>query len=145
MKQIYPYNKAQLLKRIHKKWTFKTAPSRHDIPLPIYHVETQKRCISIPLEVLSVEEYPMINQILRKLSKEIYLKDSQDDMFILNTYELDVFDEVNAMYFDLYFDWVFCLSGISTETGVALVFGGDRLVNQIEAMFKHKKEYISVH
>ncbi len=145
MNQIYPYNKEQLLRHIHKIWTFKTAPSKHDIPLPLYHVNSKKRCISIPLEILSMEEYVKINEILRTLSKDVYLKDDQENMYAVKTYDLDVFDEVNAMYFDFDFDWVFCLSGIASDTGVALIFGGDKLIKSIEHSFKDKRTYISLY
>ena len=144
MNAIYQYNKIQVLRQIHEKWLFKISPLTHDIPLPILEKSTGIRTLSIPLEALTMEEVNQLRQVLRTLSKEVYLKDNHGDMFLLNTKDLDIFEEINALWIDVHLNWVVAVSIMVSETGVSLTFGGDKLVRHIEHLFRHKKSWISI-
>jgi len=144
MNAIYQYNKIQILKRIHEKWKFKTSPLTHDIPLPAIDKETGERTLSIPLEALTMDEVDQLRQVLRTLSDNVYLKDNQGDMFLIPTDELDIFEEINAIWIDTHLNWVVGVAIMVAENGVSITFGGEALVKQIEKIFHYKNEWISI-
>ncbi len=141
MKTINHYNKSQLLNRIQEQWNFKSSPLIHDIPLPLNEVLTQKKTITIPLENLSTEDTYQINHILRKESKHIYFKDAENQLFLSHANDVDVFEEVNAVFFDVHLNWIVCSSIVLLGEGITLTFGGEQLISRLEQTFKDKKEW----
>lgn len=141
MKAINHYNKSQLLTRIQTQWNFRTSPLIHDIPLPLTEAITNVKTITIPLEILTTEDTYQINHILRSQSKQMYFKDAESQLFIGHANDIDIFEEVNAVFFDIHFKWIVCSSIVLLGEGITITFGGEKLIALLKQNFKDKIEW----
>jgi len=145
MKTVNHYNHNQLLNQMQSKWKFRIAPLAHDIPIPIYEVLTEVGTITIPLETLTPEETYQINHILRKQSKEIYLQDNEGFLGLFPSNDIDVFEELNAMFFDVHLKWIVCSSVVLSGQGISLTFGGEKLIAILKETFVNKENWITMY